>query len=531
MRILSLLLVVIMILCAFVGCTTHEEPQNNSATPSTPKVDPDPDQGPDPDPDPDPVDDTIYMYYDDRVPVSELIGKKAEKIEIKDEVVTSKKANTDEADAAVLRYYTQGDRIIAAGTGTATLVVDGEEYSVVVSPAPITLVIITGHSIGYGSQGNTTESVLCDAGQVYNTTLTIKAEDWRNSLKGSTLGYISRDKVANSDALTSDAGDVKGTKGVASALAYEWNRLTGEKIWIVNCAVGGSALNQWQPGTDWFNFTVEAMNFASEVLKNEVAAGHYIYRTTSMINFSSANFDYQNVVYDDAALNLWHDGMWKGFVSYASVDIDGDGKNDGPKSIGYVPSFSQANPVFKTDAALIYYRAALKEHSKVFLASDLGRYMDTDENIAKHFPVLEYTMRNGESAKKLTKVVDVWADEGKATYSHFQQIAYNAIGFEIAQNLYNHVFRVQTLQAVELYDITNGGKAEAVGETLTMKAGEKHQFALVSIPGSVNNLDITVEGNLELSGPFYITATAKGSGTLIIKQGNTIVKKVTITIN
>ena len=530
MRTLAFFLAIIMILCAFVGCNTpNETSKTTPSTPSTPKEEINDTPLPEPDPNPEPVDDTIYLHYDDRVAVEDLIGKKASNIEIKDSVITSKKTNTDELDAAVLRYEQGSGRIIASGTGTATLVADGEEFSVVVTPATITLVIISGHSIGYGSQGNTTESVLCEAGQAYNTTLTIKFEGWKNAMKGSTLGYISRDKVSNIDALTNDAGEVKGTKGVASALAYQWNKLTGEKIWIVNCAVGGSALNQWQPGTDWFNFTLDAMNTASEVLRNEVAAGHYIYRTTAMINFSSANFDYQKVEYDDASLNLWHDGMWKGFVNSATVDIDGDGKKDGPKCIGYVPAFSHPNVKFTTDAPLIYYRAALKEHSKVFVASNLNIYLNNNENIVKYFPDLEYTMRNGKSAKRLTTVETVWAEEG--TDTHFQQIAYNAVGFEIADNLYNHLNRIQTIEGIDLFDITDGGVPVEVEDSMTMKAGEKHQFVLVSVPASINNLEITVEGNLELSDLFYVTATAKGSGTLIIKQGTTVVKSVNITIN
>ena len=529
MKILSIALALAILLCAFIGCAPSNNSPTGSSSSSTPKAEPS--QTPDSDPDPDPVDETIYMYYDDRVPVSELLGKNVETVEVKDNVVTSKKTNTDELDAAVLRYDQHKDRIIAAGTGTATIVADGVEYKVVVSAAPITLVMITGHSIGYGSQGNTTDSVLCEDGQAYNTTLTLKAQTWRNSMQGSTLGYFSRDKVSNADALTSDAVEVKGTKGVASALAYEWNRLTGEKIWIVNCAVGGSCSSQWQPGTDWFNFTLEAMNIASEVLKNEVAAGHYVYRTTSMINFSSANFEYQNVEYDDDKLSLWQDGMWNGFVNYASVDIDGDGKNDGPKSIGYVVAFSQANPKFSTDAPLVYYRGASKKFSKVFVASDLPRFFDTDENIQKYFPDLNYPTRSGKTLKKPTTVAQLWADEGKDHYSHYQQVGYNAIGFDIAKNLYNYVNKNLILESLDVFDITNGGKFSALEESLSMKAGEKRQLVAVSVPCSVNNLDITVEGNLELSGVFYVTATAKGTGKIVIKQGSKVVKTINVTIN
>ena len=106
-----------------------------------------------------------------------------------------------------------------------------------------------------------------------------------------------------------------------------------------------------------------------------------------------------------------------------------------------------------------------------------------------------------------------------------------AIGFDIAKNLYNHVNRNLTLESLEIFDITDGGKPSALAESLTMKAGEKRQLVAVSVPTSVNNLDITVEGNLELSGIFYVTATAKGTGKIVIKQGSKVVKIINVTIN
>jgi hypothetical protein len=110
-------------------------------------------------------------------------------------------------------------------------------------------------------------------------------------------------------------------------------------------------------------------------------------------------------------------------------------------------------------------------------------------------------------------------------------VGYNAIGFDIAKNLYNYVNRNLTLESLEIFDITDGGKPSALAESLTMKAGEKHQLVAVSVPTSVNNLDITVEGNLELSGIFYVTATAKGTGKIVIKQGSKVVKTINVTIN
>ncbi|MBQ8254056.1 MAG: hypothetical protein IJY94_00965, partial [Clostridia bacterium] len=271
-RISALILASICMLGVLVGCTAPETPTKPNVTPSTPK----PEDNPEPN---EPEIEKVDMYYDDRLNLNVLVGGVADGVEIKDQVVTSKIVGSDQPDANVLVLDEDTNRVIAVGTGTAVLVVNGKEYNVKVTPAPITLAVITGQSIGSGSKGDPQKSVVCEGGQVYNTTLWIKEDAWRSGLSGSTLGFTAEDRFADIDMLTNDAGSKKGTQGVNGALGYHWNQLTGEKIWIVNCAAGGSCVNEWQPNssTDFLNKTIEAMNYVSNILKNEVAAGHYVY--------------------------------------------------------------------------------------------------------------------------------------------------------------------------------------------------------------------------------------------------------------
>ena len=483
-------------------------------------------------PDPsDPLIEYIDMYYDDRTPLNKLIGASATSVSIRNQIVVSKSVESSGGDVSVIKYDKENKRIIASGVGTAVIVANGKEYNVRVKPAPITLVLRTGHSMGYGSKGDAAESVLCEAGQAYNTSITLKASTWRNSIKGSALGYTASDRVVNIDGITSDAGSVKGAKGVNSALAYEWNRLTGEKMWVVNVAVGGSSSDQWQPGHSkgYGDDALSALKIATGILKNEVSAGHYEYRTTVIINFSSANFSYNKVEYDDEKLTTWQDGMWDLFVNGVTDDIDGDGSIDKPTMIGYVPAWSEGAEkyTFTTDKPLIYYRSAIKDYSHVFLAADTHRTWGTNEGIVKNFPKLTYETQNGVKLKHPTTTADLFAD----TSSHYYQVGYNAQGFEMARALYEQIHGTLKLDGLKLYEIIeNNSPVEITTSVIKMTNGDRRKFVAIPDPFYVNDLEITVTGNLKLEEIFYVTATSKGEGTITIKHNGKVVRAITVII-
>jgi hypothetical protein len=383
--------------------------------------------------------------------------------------------------------------------------------------------------MGYGSKGDAAESIVCEAGQAYNTSITLKSSSWRSSIKGSALGYASANRVVNIDGITSDASETKGAKGVNSALAYEWNRLTGEKIWVVNAAIGGSSSDQWQPGhpTGYGDDALSAMKIAMGILKNEVSAGHYEYRTTVIINFSSANFSYNKVEYDDEKLTTWQNGMWDLFVNGATYDIDGDGSIDKPEMIGYVPAWSAGVNKYSSDKPLIYYRSAVKEYSHVFLAADAHRNWITSAGIVDNFPKLTYETQNGVKLKHPSTTADLFAD----TSSHYYQVGYNAQGFEIAKALYEQMYGNPTLNSLKVYDITNDLiPVELKNYVIKMANGEKRQFVVIPDPFYVNDLEITVTGNLRLEEIFYVTATARGEGTITIKHDGRVVRTITVQV-
>ena len=108
----------------------------------------------------------IALLYDDRKELSTLVDATGDVV-ISDEAVTSYQVGSTEKDAHVLVY--EDGVLYAVGTGTATLTVGEKSYHVTVSPAPISLFMIIGHSSGAGQEGNGSQSVVVEAGQAYSS--------------------------------------------------------------------------------------------------------------------------------------------------------------------------------------------------------------------------------------------------------------------------------------------------------------------------------------------------------------------------
>ena len=67
------------------------------------------------------------------------------------------------------------------------------------------------------------------------------------------IGFAAPAKPAGIDAFAPGGG---GTIGEGSALAWKWNQLTGEKVWVLNTAKGGSTIIDWLPSSYDSGYTV-----------------------------------------------------------------------------------------------------------------------------------------------------------------------------------------------------------------------------------------------------------------------------------
>ena len=191
------------------------------------------------------------------------------------------------ADTAVVTM--RGDTLVATGIGTARVKIDGEVHEITVTAAPISLLLLIGQSNMRGSEGNADQSIVCPDGMVYATFGDDRGDaegimNVTNATNFAASALTGEYSTVNVNGITdnlsyypinslTEAG--KGTFGPDSGFAYEWVKQTGEKVWVVNAAHGGSSITSWQPNAANFKEAVLLFGACQETLRREIAAGHY----------------------------------------------------------------------------------------------------------------------------------------------------------------------------------------------------------------------------------------------------------------
>lgn len=492
------------------GCTAPTNTETTAGETTVPVTTAEPTEETEPT---EPDDGSFKMYYDDHMPIEKLTGAAVTAVEFKDQQVTSTDLQTGEPDAEILRYDPETARLIAVGAGKATVVADGTEYPVTVRPAPISLVMITGHSIGAGQCGVEAQSVLCEEGQAYSTV----TADGLSFAHGMGIGSASSLRPAGIDAFNVNG---TGTIGEGSALAWRWNQLTGEKIWVMNVAKGGSCINEWISGTDNFNNAFMVFSAAQMILRNEVAAGHYKLRDQAIIYHSAANFEYKSVQYDDPTLETWYSSMCNGFMEGLAADITGDGKEDTLDAIGFAPIWSRDGVgKYPVDKPANFYMAASAQYPRMFMTANTLRQWIVDIN---KFPAIEYTTHGQEVTRPLMNG-DLYATDGV----HLSQVAYNALGLGVAEELYGFLRQKERATQIKLVDEFG----TRIQDKVQLRKGATKSIVISLEDGNAADLTFTVSDNLKLSFPLVVTAVSEGEGTLTVSKGNTVLKTITFTVD
>ena len=477
---------------------------------------------------------SLRLYYDARFPVGEY------QVSLGDQQCDSKKAGTNEPDDAVITKV--DNQLIATGCGTcmATFSKEGVSYSVMitVTAAPISLVMVTGHSLGAGEKGNPTESVVCEAGQAYSTYAKAGELTVENAATyvPAALGYAG-DHIAAADinAFTS-AGS--GVQGEDSAFAYYWNRLTGEKIWVLNAARSGSCLqNYWLPsltdgGHNNFWCAVALFQAAENVLSQEVTAGHYELKHMGIINHSAANGDEPLAIDDYTEKYL---SMWNRFKSELQMTIGGVEKT--VDFLGITPFWQSVNATALNNAKIVnYYMGTSAAYSDIYITTDIGRQWGSDAGVQTYFKgkypsdTVDYpthsgsiqlpTRRGSGAPQESADKQDYGTDTVFGDISHYRQVGYNEIGKDMAHNLVSSLYGQSSAQSVVV--TKRDGKAIDPAQTLLMTPGETLELTLMPNPVSVNDLEIVCTGNAlqrTSENAFVYQCVAGGTGEIQVKQG------------
>lgn len=464
-----------------------------------------------------PDDGSIGFYYDDRISYGDLGGSDASLVQILDQQVLSAKVGTNDPDDAVLYLDEENGQFIAVGVGSATVDVDGVQVLVRVRPALISLFMITGHSIGAGQCGVGAQSVVCEAGTAYSSH---KTSTFQSATTDMGIGYASTSRPTGIDAFAPGGG---GTIGEGSGLAWKWNQITGEKVWVLNAAVGGSVISEWHKGQAYYEAAVAMYRAAALVLKNEVAAGHYLLKNTAIIYHSKANFVYKNVEYTDQVMEYWYDSMVGGFCEDLTMDITGDGTAETVQAIGFLPLWSNSKRGdYPYDTPINYYLALSDTYPNCFIVAETMRNWCTSELLKSNFPTIEYETQS-EPVNMPVSTDELLAEDGV----HYTQVAYNAAGLELAENLYDYFRTKVTLNEMSIY--TSAG-FKVKDELVFKRLGASYSLIVETSPCYASNFSIEVSDNLEVSSPFTVEAVAGGKGYINILKDGEVIRSIAVTV-
>lgn len=530
------------------------------------------------------------VRYDDYIDLSKApysIGDKA--VGILEQYPTSYAVGTTTKDTAVVTYDAATKTLHAVGVGSAKIVIGDQVYSIGVEAAPISLFMTIGHSVGAGSKGDATQSIVCEPGQVYSSHEseavsmvkthgvggTLRSENQNltlhtyEQLASMGIGGAAASRPNGIDALTA-AGN--GTVASDSGFAYQWNKLTGEKVWILNAAVGGTNQTFWMPDAEeyWANYTgtpkdeldltntdqwriymygamydhsVDLFQKAQTVLANEIAAGHYTLSHMGMFAFTGANGDEWRNPTEAAEMFTT---MWEGYKEDLAMDMDGDGQDETVESVGIMPIYhlNQSDPYaggeiyINYTKAVNHFMAASAEYPDVYLTALDHRQWVTNEGVAEYFADYDfsYTIQSGAAITRPTTVDELFP-VAKSDYVHYQQMGYNALGQEMAKRTNQYYSGdkgtddITIINAAKNWDDRKTPIQDLVATgPIKLAKNEVYRFAVLMAPGGVT---IEASGAISLDSGILgavKAASSDGVGYLTVKDGDTVLKTVTFLV-
>lgn len=420
----------------------------------------------------------LELRYDDRYSLNTI--KQGWKIaSIKTNEVLSNRVSagkdTGERDTDVILRDEKSDTdIVAAGVGNAEIVlvpeeqlklaqtvlenpgeaqntetvIDAIKVNVTVKPARLTLMYVAGQSNAEGfCVANTgyrlSDSIACDAGDVYSTyapfnsgSISIAGISFSSFCRKDNAADFVAGALRDSKSISGRSLEYKldsltvkgkGKTGPDSGLAYEWNRLTGDKVWVINTARGGTSISTWLPGTTYYERSMAVNRLVQQTYGAEIESGHYI-AGQKMLFWLQGEADKSKTAksYYDSFKTLYYAAVQK-------LNLDAFGvimvrSNEGSKI--------NAEDISMSGPRIAQYAAGnSQELSKLFVVSNVNEQWVSDDKVKNYFSkaypegYLTYPTR-GTSDKLPVSVSEIHGD------IHYSQVAHNENGITAAEGMY-----------------------------------------------------------------------------------------------
>ena len=344
--------------------------------------------------------------------------------------ILSRVTGTAERDSSL--FAVEGRRLFATATGSATVFTeDGGMTEMVVEPSPIHLLFVTGQS--NAASGRADETVMGNSGYYDKyvrtadtmTYFTFTSQDLditgRETLENPRLGnsvparhpedyvtptlkwrtntrYSSTVAGPHPNAFDESSAYPAQDAGWCAALANEWVRETGDRVWVVNSAHGGHPINNFipermggpEPLYNDYEQAVAVFRLALKTLYHEVDAGHFTLGHMAYYWFQGESDSSSDDIYYDAMFEKMHTGMMedvvydhKGerraleFCGLMTVRSCRDSEGNSLSELGMTgPRVSQYAAGTRTDGVF----------ENVYVVSNVTeRWVGSDENVAAYF--------------------------------------------------------------------------------------------------------------------------------------------------
>lgn len=501
------------------------------------------------------------LLYDDRVKLSEFIKQydgytyqtisnqqpesyQVERGEVKTVLDEETDTETMLADKAVLSE--KNGVLTAVGVGTADLTLtkgkDTLTVTVTVKKAPLTLMFLTGQSNMEGSCPKAStylpqDSIVCEEGQVYSTylpsitTRSVRVSGLEEHIADGTLKHVAGSLTGKQNVigepltypLNALSAKGKGKTGPDSGLAYQWHKDTGDKVWVVNAAYGGSYSSTWAEGGARYRNAKLVFEAALKTANAEVAAGHYTI-SHKLVFWLQGEADWKNTNIQTS------EKYWENFQSF----YNGMQNIVSPEYFGIITvraHFGNDRDTNETTMNSVrtvqYYAARCQELPNVFIVSNVNELWVSDNGVknyfAKAYPkgVLSYPTHSTKP-KLPTKLDDVHPN------IHYMQVGHNENGLTAAKGMLNVVrkkgtpssaiFRNYAGNSLTTLPLNKGKTAIVVVEAAPLSAGKgitlSYDTSAISYDGPSATLKLLKDGTYTVKAMYG----SKTLATLTVKQ-------------
>lgn len=329
------------------------------------------------------------------------------------------------------------------------------------------------------------DSVLCPKGQVYTSytpgtdyiavagtgisdNIGINRISWEHFMPSS-LGQSPKNKLNENmlyklDALTENG---KGKTGIDSAFSYEYNKLSGTKVWFINISKGGSFVSEWVQNGPYYDRAKNIMPYVNQLVEAESDAGHYNLDKTVCLwlqgeSDKKTSFD---SYYNNFSKVL---DIYKSFVNY---DIFGIIAVRSSEESG--DAYRSYKDLSQSAARLVQNYYALNPNRKdVIYISTANESWISDSSVKAYFEkaypngYLDYPLRSDATISKIPTTMREAHDD-----IHYGQACHNENGLTAARVLYNYTNGYDTDSPVSVHWINRQGATIPVGSTVHVKSG------------------------------------------------------------